>query len=222
MAETESILVSVRGDLYAADEALKQGDFERAMHKADSAIDTAFQQNHPASLAAAYYAKASVIWNSGGSSEDAHHFASLAAQNSKPNTRTDLMVRTLIARLKAARGNSEAAILLNEDVLRYYYETDDLEGQADILRSLGDIYRAQGRFDLAQERYFAALSVYRDHHEPLNHAGLLLSMGALMYQREDKEQARRYWLEAQSIAEANGFRHVLASIQAALEMLAEG
>lgn len=222
MAELESILMMVRTALNEADEALKQGDFDRAMQKADYAIDAAHNQNHHASLAAAYYAKASVIWNSGGTSEDAHHFASLAAQNSKPNTRTDLLVRTLIARIKAARGNTDAAILLNEDVLRYYYDSNDLEGQADILRSLGDIYRSLGQFDKAHERYFAALNVYREQVEPLNHAGLLLSIGTLMYQQSDAEQARRYWLEAQSIAEANGFRHILQRIDEAMQLLAEG
>ncbi len=221
MPEAESILVVVRNHLRNAEEAVKAADFDYAMQQVDLAIEAARNQDNSDSLAAAYYGKAAVIWGSGGTSEDAHHYGHLAIQHTKANTRTDLMVRTLMARIKAGRGNFDAAILLNEDVLRYYYETNDLAGQADILRSLGDVYRAMRQYNKAQERYFAALQVYQNHDDPLNLAGLLLSLGALMYQIEDFDQARRYWAEARSIAEAQGFRHVLNKIDEAFLMLDE-
>jgi|GEM_PF-6967055 len=220
--EYEAILMGVRNRLREAEELVLQNEFVTARQKANEAISLARDQNHTPSLAAAYYALASIVWNSGGTSEEAHNFASIAAQNTKANTQTDLLVRTLIARIKAVRGNFEAAILLSEDALKYYYETDNVRGQADILRSLGDIYRAQGNFEMAGERYGAALRVYESlEPDPINHAGVLLSYGALKFQENDREKAKDYWLQARAIAEGNGFRHIIQKVDEAMELLEE-
>lgn len=220
MAEfEEGVFMTVRKHINAAQENLHRGEFEAAAAAAQCAIDDALSKNHNPSIAAAYYAMASVIWNSGGASEDAHHYASLAAQNTKADTQTDLLVRTLIARLKAARGNYEAAILLNEDLLRYYDREEVLEGRADVLRNLGDVYRAMGDYSLAKEKYYKSLSLYKQLDDPLNHAGLLLSLGALMFQMSDRLGAAEHWQEARSIAESKGYRYILNQIDEALDML---
>jgi tetratricopeptide (TPR) repeat protein len=222
--EPESILMAVRTALREAEQALQAGDFDLAKAKTQYAIDVAYNQNHSPSLASAYYGMAAVIWGSGGDSATAHHFASLAAQNSKANTRTDLLVRTLVARLKAARGNYEAAIVLNEDLLRFYFENDLLEGQANILRSLGDVYRAKGEFNKAEDRYLAAREAFERLQTPeylFDFVGLLVSLGSLKLQQNQPEAARRFWEEAQSIAEAQGYRHILSQIQQGMELLDE-
>jgi tetratricopeptide (TPR) repeat protein len=221
MAEQESILMLVRNHLRQADQAVNAADYDAALHNVEAAIAAARAQEHAASLAAAYYGKASVIWTFTGDDAQAHHYTNLAVQQTKTNTKTDLLARTLVARIKAARGNYEAAVVLNEDLLRYYYETNDLPGQADILRSLGDIYRAQGQFSIAQERYLAALGVYQTYDDPINYAGLLMSLGTLHYQMNDRAQAQRYWQEARALAEGQGFRHVLLKIDEAMEVLKE-
>lgn len=220
--ETESILQRVGQLLREADDLVMRRDFVTARRKTQEAIVIAREQDHRDSLAAAYYGLASVVWNSGGDSAEAHNFASIAAQNTRANTQTDLLLRTLIARIKAARGNYEAAILLNEDVLKFYHANDDLRGQADILRSLGDVYRTKGEFDKAEDRYYAALRVYEQFEaDPLNHAALLMSLGSLKFQKNERENARLYWQQARSIAEANGFRNILESIDEAMRLFNE-
>lgn len=214
----DAVLMVVRSHLHDADEYIKQKEYDKAKTSAEQAIDVARRNDHTPSLAAAYYGLASVIWNSGGSSEDAHHYATLAAQHTKANTTTDLLARTLIARLKAARGNYEAALILNHDLLNYYRENERLDGQADILRSLGDVYLAKGEYEQAREYYFESMNLYRQIADPLNYCGLLVSLGSLYFQMDDREQARRYWREARAVAEANGFRHILEAAEAALEL----
>lgn len=210
--------MSVRNQLNQAEQFLNAGDYGNARNSAQQAIVLARAQDHTPSLAAAYYGMASVIWNSGGTSEDAHHYASLAAQHTKANTSTDLLVRMLVARLKVARGNYEAAKLLLEDLLRFYESENRQEGKADVYRSLGDMYRIQGKNDLAREHYFQALGLYQHFDDPLNHAGLLLSIGTLMYQTGDPAEALRYWTEARLIAEDKGYRHILEAVDKAMEV----
>src|SRR5687768_6934358 len=130
MALSEAILTRVRQHLNDAEHFLNIREFDKAHDSAEQAIKLAREQDHTPSLAAAYYGMAAVIWSSGGGSEESHRYASLAAQHTKANTETDLLVRTLIARLKAARGNYDAAIVLNEDLLKYYTEVADLSGRA--------------------------------------------------------------------------------------------
>jgi tetratricopeptide (TPR) repeat protein len=215
----DAILMSVRRPLDEANRLMNLRNFEAAFQEVEKAIQAARSQEHVASLAAAYYGKAAVIWSSGGSAEEAHRYASLAAQNSRPNSETDLMLRTLIARIKAARQNYEAAILICEDLLRYYKQEDRLAGQADILRSLGDIYMQQGQYDRAREQYMLSLALYESLDDPLNHAGLLLSLGSLMYQTDDPDKARDYWEQARGIAEASGFRHIVERVNEAMSEL---
>ncbi|MFP4322525.1 MAG: tetratricopeptide repeat protein [Anaerolineales bacterium] len=224
MAEIEEgIMMVVRDRLRDAQEKLHAADYDAAMALAHEALDKALNQNHNPSIAAAYYGIASLIWASGGDSAKAHYYAGLAAQNTKANTQTDLLVRTLVARIKAARGNYEAAILLNEDLLRYYFETNDYSGMANVLRSLGDVYFSMGNYAKATERYHESLRLYtNDLQEPLNHAGVLVSYGSLMYQRSDTQQAEAYWDEAQRIAEAHGFRHIIEGLDSARRDLNEG
>ena len=221
MAEFEAILMAARNHLDDAEKHLRAGDYDLARQAVEAALDVARRQDHTPSLAAAYYGMASVIWNSGGTAEDAHHYASLAAQHSKANTSTDLMVRTLIARLKAARGNYEAAMLLNEDLMRYYRQEKQLDGLADVLRSLGDISRARGQYEVAKQQYFESLELYKQLEDPLNHSALLLSLGSLMFQMEHYDEARQYWDEARSIAEGQGFQHVLAHIEEGMALFDE-
>jgi tetratricopeptide (TPR) repeat protein len=217
--QEEGILMSVRNQLNQAEQFLNAGEYGAARASAQQAIALARAQDHTPSLAAAYYGMASVIWNSGGSSEDAHHYASLAAQHTKANTSTDLLVRTLIARLKVARGNYEAAKLLLEDLLRFYESENRQDGKADVYRSLGDMYRVQGKNDLAQEHYFQALELYHQADDPLNHAGLLLSIGTLMYQTGDSAEALHYWTEARLIAQGSGYGHIVEAVDKAMEVL---
>jgi tetratricopeptide (TPR) repeat protein len=219
MAEFEAILMAARNLLDDAEKHLRARDYDRAREAVQQAIEVARRQDHTPSLAASYYGMASVIWNSGGTAEDAHHYASLAAQHSKANTSTDLMVRTLIARLKAARGNYEAAIILNEDLMRYYRQEERLDGLADVLRSLGDISRARGQFENAKLQYFESLELYKKLEDPLNHSALLLSLGSLMFQMEHHDEARQFWDEARSIAEGQGFQHVLERVEEGLALL---
>lgn len=223
MTQNEGILMTVRNHLVQADEKLKSGDYDGARTSTEQAIDVALQQNHASSMAHAYYSMASVIWGSGGDWQQAHYYASLALQNSKTNSTVDLLVRTLIARLKAGRGNYDAAIAINEELLRYYFEQNDFRGLADILRSLGDIYLATGDYEKAHTRYYESIRLYRnDVTDPLNYAGVLVSMGSLKYQTDDKTEARQYWAEARQIAEANGFRQIIEGIDQAQAELFDG
>lgn len=216
----EPILVAVRNYLQDADRKLHLRDFEGAMKSVEQAIDIARQQENTPSLAAAYYGKAAVIWGMGGSSEEAHRYASLAAQHSKPDSETDLLIRTLVARIKAARQNFDAALVINEDLLNYYKRENRLDGQANILRSLGDIHRTKGEFERARERYLMSLALFATAVEdPLNHTGLLMSLGSLMYEMQDFAQARHYWLEGRAIAEANGFRDIVEKVDEAIKDL---
>lgn len=215
----EPILVAVRNHLQEAERKLHTQDFDGALASVERAIKTARDQENTPSLAAAYYGKAAVIWGSGGTSEEAHRYASLAAQHSKPDSETDLMIRTLIARIKAARQNYDAAIVINEDLLNYYKRENRLDGQANILRSLGDIHRAKGEYDRARERYLLGLALFSFLDDPLNHAGLLLSLGSLMYEMQDFDQAKRYWLEARSLAESHGFRDIVEKVDTAIREL---
>lgn len=216
----EPILNAVRIYLEEADRKLHIRDFEGALKSADLAINTARQQENIPSLAAAYYGKAAVIWGSGGTSEEAHRYASLAAQHSKADSETDLMIRTLIARIKAARQNFDAAIVINEDLLNYYKRENRLDGQANVLRSLGDIHKAQGEYERARERYLMSLALFVSViDDPLNHAGLLMSLGSLMYEMQDFAEAKRYWLEGRAIAEANGFRDIVEKVDIAIKEL---
>jgi tetratricopeptide (TPR) repeat protein len=221
MAEFEAILMAARNLLDDAEKHLRAGDYDSARAAVEQALDVARKQDHTPSLAAAYYGMASVIWNSGGTSEDAHHYASLAAQHCKANTSTDLMVRTLIARLKAARGNYEAAVLLNEDLMRYYRREERLDGLADVMRSLGDISRAQGKYEVAKLQYFESLELYKKLEDPLNHSALLLSLGSLMFQMDHHDEAREFWEEARGIAQGQGFRHVLERVEEGLALFGE-
>lgn len=215
----EPILVAVRNYLEEAERKLHLRDFEGAFASVERALKTARDQENTPSLAAAYYGKAAVIWGSGGSSEEAHRYASLAAQHSRPDSETDLMIRTLIARIKADRQNFDAAIVINEDLLNYYKRENRLDGQANVLRSLGDIHRAKGEYERARERYLLGLAIFSFLDDPLNHAGLLLSLGSLMYETQDFEQAKRYWLEARSIAEGSGFRDIVDKVDTAIKEL---
>lgn len=213
----EGILMTVRTLLREADQLLLTMDYDSARAKAQQAIDAALAQDHNPSIAAAYYGMASVIFGSGGDPYEAHNFCNLALQNTKANTTTDLLVRTLIARIKAARGNYEAAIVINEDLLRYYFENDHLGGLADTLRSLGDIYMLMGEYEKARERYAESLKLYRqDVDEPLNQAGVLVSYGSLMFQMNARPEARTFWLEARNIAETHGFRNIIEAIDSAM------
>jgi tetratricopeptide (TPR) repeat protein len=220
MAEPqEPILVSVRHHLADADQFINVQEHDRALTAAEMAIKVARQQEHQPSLAAAYYGMAAVIWRSIGNHSEAHRYASLAAENTDANTETDLLVRTLIARLKLARGNYEHAQYLNEDLLDYYTKTADLQGRADALRSLGDVHAAKLEYSTAEERYRQSLQIYDHLNDPLNHAGLLLSMGSFMYQRQRFPEARDYWQQARNIGEAHGFRDVVASASEALQLV---
>lgn len=216
----EPILNAVRIYLEEADRKLHTRDFEGALKSADLAINTARQQENVPSLAAAYYGKAAVVWGSGGTSEEAHRYASLAAQHSKADSETDLMIRMLIARIKAARQNFDAAIVINEDLLNYYKRENRLDGQANVLRSLGDIHKAQGEYERARERYLMSLALFVSViDDPLNHAGLLMSLGSLMYEMQDFAEAKRYWLEGRAIAETNGFRDIVEKVDIAIKEL---
>lgn len=216
----EPILMSVSKHLQEADRFLHRGDFDAALKSVDLAIHTARQQENTASLAAAYYGKAAVIWGMGGTSEEAHHYASLAAQHSKADSETDLLIRTLVARIKAARQNFDAAIVINEDLLNYYKRENRLDGQANILRSLGDIHKLKGEYERARERYLMSLALFSTVVEDaLNRTGLLMSLGSLMYEMQDFIQARTYWNEARTIAEANGFRDIVEKVDTAIKEL---
>jgi hypothetical protein len=48
---------------------------------------------------------------------------------------------------------------------------------------------------------------------------LLLSLGSLMFQMEQHDAARQFWDEARSIAEGQGFRHVLERVEEGLALL---
>lgn len=220
MAENEGILMSVRSLLREADQKLITMEYDVALKLTQQALELALSQNHFPSMAAAYYGVASVIFGSGGDPYEAHRYCNLAMQNSQPNSITDLLTRTLVARIKAARGNYEAAIVLNEDLLRYYFETNNLSGLADILRSLGDIYILTGDYEKARERYAESLKLYRGEvDEPQNNAGVLLSYGTLMYQMKSHPEARAFWLEARNLAESHGFRNIVEAVDSALELL---
>lgn len=218
MAEPEAILMAVRNHLNDADYYVRTKDYEKARVSAEQAIDIAREQQHSGSLAAAYYALAAVIWSSGGDSAESHRYASLAAEHCKPNTETDLMVRTLVARLKVARGNFTAAFALNEDLLDYYTQTADLRGRADVLRSMGDLHIAKAEMNRAHERYLESLSIYSTLNDPINHAGLLLSLGTLMYKMERKTEARDYWRQARDLAEAHGYPNIVESAEEGLKL----
>ncbi len=219
----EGILMVVRARLSDAQEKLHAADYDAAMALANEALDKALDQNHEPSMAAAYYGLASVIWASGGDSAQVHYYAGLAAQNTKADTQTDLLARTLVARVKAARGNFDAAILLNENLLRHYFEQSNFSGMANILRSLGDVYFSMGDYAKAAERYHESMRLYaNDLQEPLNHAGVLVSYGSLMYQRGERDQAETYWDEARRIAEAHGFRHIIDGLDKARADLDDG
>jgi tetratricopeptide (TPR) repeat protein len=217
--QDEGILMLVRKHLNDAEGYLNSGAYDSARTSVESAIAAARNQDHTPSLAAAYYGMASVIWNSGGASEDAHRYASLAAQHTKANTTTDLLVRTLIARLKVARGNYDAAQVILDDLLNFYEREERDAGRADVYRSLGDMYLEQGKYDLSREKYFSALELYRKLEDPLNHAGLLVSLGGLMYQMQDQVEAVRYWQEARTLAEDNGYRHIVQAVNRAMDLL---
>jgi len=211
----------VRNLLQDAENQVRAKQYDSAHTSVEQAILLSRQQEHTPSLAASYYGMASVIWGSGGTAEDAHRYASLAAEHTKANTTTDLLVRTLIARIKAARGNYEAATILNEDLLRYYQENQRNEGIADILRSLGDLHRAQGNYALALEKYAESRAYYEKINDPLNLSGLLLSLGALKFQTNQLADARQAWQEARAIAEHNGYQDVLEKADEAMALLQE-
>lgn len=221
MIEPESILFTVSNLLRDADQFVNEGRHEHARESAERAVEVARMQEHPASLAAAYYGLAAVVWGSGGDAVEAHRYAALAADNTKPNTQTDLLVRTLVARIKTARGNFSAAQVLNEDLLTFYREAGIIEGEADILRSLGDIHKAKGEYNRAEERYRQSLSLYNnaDLNDPINQSGLLISLGSLMFQVQRFDDARDYWTQARNIAVANGYRHVVEAAESGLELL---
>lgn len=218
----EGILMTVRNLLNEAQHQLYTREYDAARTSAERALSVAETQQHKPSIAAAYYGLASVIWAVKGDDHQAIMYANMAVQNTRQDTTTDLLARTLVARIKSARGNHEAAILLNEDLLRYYWEQQQLNGVADILRSLGEVYMNMEHYAQAKERLIESLKLYlHDVDEPLNQAGVLLSLGSLAYQTQDPAEARYYWGEARNLAEAKGFRHVIEAVDQALEMLNE-
>ncbi|NJL94105.1 MAG: tetratricopeptide repeat protein [Anaerolineae bacterium] len=220
MAEQEeAILMAVRKHLSDAETSINQREFDQARRSAELAVQVARQQEHVSSLAAAYYGIAAVVWRSGGDHQEAHHYASLAAEHTHANTQTDLLVRTLIARLKLARGNLEHAQYLSEDLLDYYTQTADLPGRADALRNLGDIHAAKQEPAHAETRYRESLSIYQTLNDPLNHCGLLLSLGTLLYQNHRHTEAAGCWQQARNLAEAHGFRDVVHAADEGLELL---
>ena len=79
-------------------------------------------------------------------------------------------------------------------------------GEANAIRSLGDVALSQDRYEQAGERYEQALPIYRQIGARLGEANTLLSMGRLARQTGDEAQMKASLRQAESIYESIGLK----------------
>jgi tetratricopeptide (TPR) repeat protein len=96
----------------------------------------------------------------------------------------------------ARRTDDVTARLSYEEAVLLYRGVDEPLALAHTIRHLGDVYREQGRPDLADPCYHEALGLYRNHGEgsTLDLANAIRSLAVLRW-----EQTRTLWEEARDL-----------------------
>jgi tetratricopeptide (TPR) repeat protein len=80
--------------------------------------------------------------------------------------------------------------------LTLFQKVGDLQGEANCIRSLGDIALARSDHDGARQRYEEALPLYRKVGSVLGEANCITSLGDIALRRSDHEGARQRYEEA--------------------------
>jgi tetratricopeptide (TPR) repeat protein len=207
----------------ASNAAAHSGNLQQAQETAREAAAKAQSTLHKPSLAAACYTLASHLWSDeGASAVEARNCAETARDSALPNSEEYLLSTTLLARIETAIGNLDAAKNLLSELLARYEQKERAAGIADIYRSMGDLALKQRDSASAKQYFQASLTLYDNKvNDPLNQAGLLLSMGILAYQERDFAQARNVWERARDIGHANSLPQIKNLALQNLEVLAE-
>jgi tetratricopeptide (TPR) repeat protein len=101
---------------------------------------------------------------------------------------------------------SQAAESL-EEALCLYRELGDRLGEANILRSLGDVERMRSDYGAAEQLYQQALPLYRELRDRLGEAGTLKSLGDVEYGRSDYGAAEQLYRNALDIFSTIGDKY---------------
>lgn len=219
----EPINAKVASLIRQANARAATGDLPAAQDSAALAVDAAKATFHKPSQSAAYYTYAMLLWSDeNASATKAVEAAQLALDTATPHTEEHYMALTLLGRIEAGVGNFERAKTLTAELLAIYRRKNRTAGIADALRSFGDLALKQS--DLATARtYFAeSLELYEnDINDPINQAGLLLSLGSLAYQEGTPLEAQRFWETAENLGQQNQHQQVILYAQQALAILTD-
>ncbi len=214
----EPISAQVAALIRKANAASATGNLAQAQRQARAAVARAKLSLHMPSQVAAHYTLATMLWSDDTASvEEAREHAAKALELALGHTEEYYMAVTLLARIEAGLGNLEQAKRLNEQLLEVYKRKNRKAGIADVLRSFGDLALKSNELVAARQCFRESLAFYdADVEDPLNEAGLHLSMGSLEFREGDMNEARRHWERAHSIGTVHGFFQVVAMAQRGL------
>jgi len=221
---TEPINATVARMIRQANSASASGDHAEAQRAAREAVQYASRSvQHRPTRAAAHYTLAAALWaDENASMDEAREHAVRGLELATVHTDEYYLAMTLLARIDAGLGNLESARALNENLLDIYTHKNRRRGIADVLRSMGDLALKENNLAAAREYFQQGLAIYESGvDDPLNQAGLLLSLGTLAYREGAPEQAQQHWDMARSIGEMHHLPQVVRSAQQGLDLLAE-
>lgn len=218
---SEPINAKVANLIRQANAAAAAGDLPGAQLAAQEAVEKANLSQHSASRIAAHYTLATMLWSDEAASiEQAHFHAHTACELAIRHSDEYYLTLTLLTRIEAGLGHFERARQLNTELLESFQRKNRVQGIADALRTFGDIALKCNDLVTARQYFEQSLALYRDEiHDPLNLAGLLLSLGSLAFREGAPVQAAEYWQEASRLGESQGMSQITLLAQRSLSLL---
>lgn len=219
----EPINSTVARMIREANDLLARGELVDATEVAQKALVRAVLSMHRPTRAVAHYTLANILWSDETASAfDALSHARSAEEYATPHSDEYYLAQTLQAKIHAATGEHATAYELNTKLLQQFRTRNNLRGQAEVLRNLGDLALQQGNLHDSRRYFEESLALQRGQlRDRLGLVGLLLSLGIVAFQERVLDEARRHWEEALTIARENNLPHIAEMAKSNLLVLQE-
>jgi len=106
-----------------------------------------------------------------------------------------------MAKVHLARNEHDAALEDLNSALPIYTRAGNQREAARVEGLLGQLYQAEGRVELAREKYFAALRSFERLADRINQSAIYFALGDLELARDDLDRAQRYLEQSIEITE---------------------
>jgi len=114
------------------------------------------------------------------------------------------LVLGLLARLRRAQDDNEAALAVYARMLPYYEQRGDKESMAIVMNNMGIVYKEQGDYDKALDVLMQSLSIREELGNKNKTTPILNNIGLIYREQGDYEDALDFFERAEAIHEARG------------------